>query len=343
MILIFTSAKDGRPYYMRDLLNVCCAPSGRIITFGYRNKWVAKNLQSAGKLNGKDALIIFSERDTSAPRRFHYHPIRWAKILEATTESGSLTIPLQLAGLFDYQKYGGQPPTSMTVFGQNEPSGDGQATPSVETHQAALVREYKDCDKNDFSGEWLPLVEYMSRLEGLKCCTFFREIEGRLTGSKIPPLSSTATSEPGKLQYTVKAGKSYQMTYKVFFGEGAAQNPMSIGVCEKVASIGGPFVSQWSSGFEASFVINFSRSFESETSMLSVTVPPQTEGKKEAPEIHALLKVKVPWYVLVVAIVGMVLGTWLISLQPEWLKLSGALLLAGGSYLGFQKLPFAGD
>lgn len=341
MILIFTSAKDGRPYYMRDLLNVCCEPSGRIITFGYRNKWVAKELQAVANLDGKDALIIFSERDAGDAHRFRHHPIRWAKIIKPASECGSVTIPLQLAGLFDYQKYDGQPPASMTEFGPNGSSADGQASPAA-THPAALVREYKDCDKSDFSGAWLPLAEYMSHREGLKSCTFFHEQEGGLPGSKIPPLSSTATSEPGKLQYTVEAGKSYQMTYKVFFGEGAAQKPMSIGVDEKVASIGGPFVSQWSSGFEATFVINFNRSFESETSMLSVTVPPQTEGKKEAPEIQALLKVKVPWYVLVVAIIGMVVGTWLISLQPEWLKLSGALLLAGGSYLGFQKLPFAG-
>jgi hypothetical protein len=355
MILIFTSAKDGRPYYMRDLLNVCCEPSGRIITFGYRNKWVAKKLQSVANLDGKDALIIFSEHDASDPPRFRYHPIRWAKIIRPSSECGSVTIPLQLAGLFDYQKYAGQLPANMTEIGPTASSADGKASPASESHHIALVRESKDCDKSDFSGDWLPLVEYMSRLEGLRSCTFFHEQEDGLPGGKITPLSSTATSEPGKLQYSVEAGKSYQVTYKVFFGEGAAQKPMKIGVSEKVASIGGPFVSQWSSGFEASFVLNFSRSFESDTATLSVTVPPKTEDKIEAPEIHALLKVNAPWYVLPGAIVCMVMGSALISLGPDsglgpglatnlmlMTKGIGMFVLAFGSWLGFRKLPFAG-
>lgn len=355
MILIFTSAKDGRPYYMRDLLNVCCEPSGRIISFGYRNKWVAKGLQSVANLDGKDALIIFSERDASDPKRFRYHPIRWAKIIRPSSEGGSVTIPLQLAGLFDYQKYAGQPPANMTEFGAIASSADTQASPAAENHQIALVRESKDCDKSDFSGDWLPLVEYMSRLEGLKSCTFFHEQTGGLPVNKITPLSSRATSEPGKLLYSVEAGSSYQVTYKVFFGEGAAQKPMKVSVSEKVASIGGPFVSQWSSGFEASFVLNFSRSFESDTATLSVTVPPRTEDKIEAPEIHALLKVSVPWYVLPGAILCMVAGSALISLGSEngfspalgnnlmWTtKVIGMLVLAFGSWLGFRKLPFTG-
>jgi hypothetical protein len=356
MILIFTSAKAGRPYYMRDLLNVCCEPAGRIITFGYRNKWVATDLRSGADLDGKDALIIFSERDAGDPTRFRYHPIRMAKIIKPASECGSVTIPLQLAGLFDYQKYNGQLPVGMADFGQNTSSKDGQTAAPAKTQEFALVREdSKGRDKSDFSGEWLPLVEYMSRLEGLKSCTFFHEQVGGLPGSKIPPLNSTATSEPGKLQYTVEAGKSYQMTYKVFFGEGSAQKPMSIGINEKVASIGGPFVSQWSSGFEASFVLNFSRTFESGTSTLSVTVPPKTEDKIEAPEIHALLKVKVPRYVLPSAIFLMIAGSVLISLAEDpafsqslafnlllLVKGAGAFALGVGSWIGFQKLPFAG-
>jgi hypothetical protein len=114
-------------------------------------------------------------------------------------------------------------------------------------------------------------------------------------------------------------------------------------------------VSQWSSGFEASFVLNFSRSFESETSTLSVTVPPKTEDKIEAPEIHALLKVKVPRYVLWCAIILMVFGSVLISLAEEpafgrdlafnlmmLVKGAGAFSLGVGSWIGFRKLPFAG-
>lgn len=355
MILLFTSAREDRPYHMRDLLNVCCAPPGTEIQFGYVKKWVAENLKSGERLTGQDALIIFCERNTDGAKYFNYHPIRLAKITVAKSESDSLTIILQLAGLFDYEKYASKIAPRMAEFEQYVLSSDDQPTPSTKTHRAAFVREDKDWDKNDFSGNWLSLVEYVGRLQGLKSCIFFCELETGLPGSKMPSLYSRKTTESGKLQYSVEAGKSYRATYRLLFGEEAIQRPLEIVVSDKVASVGGPFMSQWSSGVEESFVLNFTRSFESEISTLSVKVPPQAAAKIEAPEIQALLKVNVAWYVLPSAITLMTLGTLLISWQPGgdanaaplgslvWAtKAVGAMALALGSYIGFRKLPFSG-
>jgi hypothetical protein len=350
MILLFTSAREDRPYHMRDLLNVCCGPTGTEIQFGYVKKWVAENLKSGERLKGQDALIIFCERDPGGAKIFNYHPIRLAKITVVNCESDSLTIMLQLAGLFDYEKYASKIAQRMAEFEQYVLSSEDQPTPSAKTHHPSFVREDKDWDKNDFSGKWLPLVEYVGHLQGLKSCIFFRELETSLPGSKMPPLYSRKSTEAGKLQYSVEAGKSYRATYRLLFGEGAIQRPLEIVVSDKVASVGGPFMSQWSSGIEESFVLNFTSSFVSGISTLSVKVSPQIAGKIEAPEIQALLKVNVPWYVLPSAITLMTLGSLFISWQPEQVgnfilltKGAGLFAMALGSYIGFRKLPFQAD
>jgi hypothetical protein len=163
--------------------------------------------------------------------------------------------------------------------------------------------------------------------------------------------------QAGRVQYSVYAGKSYEVAYKLFFGEKAVQRPLEVVISETIASIAGPFLRQWCSGIEASFVLHFRRSFEAETSTLTVRTRPSESGRVESPEFQSLVKVNVPRYVLPSAISLMTVGAVLISLAPEhlghegqtrnliWLakELAGALSLSYGSYIGFRKLPFKAD
>jgi hypothetical protein len=349
VILLFTSKRDDRPYHTRDLLNACCVPSGTEIQFGYRNKWVADNLKSGERLTGQDALIVFCERDTTGKGIFNYHPIRLAKILNGHPENDSLTIILQLGGMFDYEKYSSQVSHCMEIFKQYVLSNDDQPTPSNTAHHPRFVREDRDWDRSDFAGKWLPLVEYMGALEGLKECIFFCELETSIAESKMRPLSSGKSMSSGTLQYSVEAGKSYQVGYRLFFGQTAAHRPVEIVVDEKVATVAGPFLNQWSSGIEAKFVVNFRRSFEAEISILSVKASTHPQGNIDSPQIAVLLKVGVARYVLYGAIGLMTVGVFLLGnpfqmCRLEWLpKVLGLAAFATGSWIGFRKLPFKAD
>src|ERR1051325_4840442 len=122
MILLFTSARPDRPLYRRDLLNVCCGPTGTRIQFGYDIDWLAESLQSAEALKrivGEDALVIYCEKNSNESFPiFTYHPVRLAKIVNTLPEFGSATIEIELRGFFDYQRFKGANPDIIARFQQ---------------------------------------------------------------------------------------------------------------------------------------------------------------------------------------------------------------------------------
>jgi len=360
MVLLFVGVK--RPLYKRDVLNACCEPIDARINLGYNFKWVPDNLRSGERLQKQIALIIYCELNVSPKPIFIYHPIRLAKIIDASPEFGSLTLDLQLGSFFDYEKYGGQIGTFIKDFQDYITKSNEQPE---QTEFPRWIREDKEWDKSDFSDNWTPFVNHMRVLSGLKDSIFF-SIQ-RTSNSVDTPcfLFDGSKYENRKVTCKVGSGKSYDISIYMLMGDEASHASPELVMKETVASISGPFLSQRSAGIEADFVINFKRSFERDTCRILIRIPPEQPNKVISPEFQALLKITPPRSVLVMAVTFLTLGAAIISIgtdlvketaawfadpHAEWLrnnlllvvfiaKTFGALLLAAGSYIGFRKLP----
>src|SRR5207244_2079485 len=87
-------------------------------------------------------------------------------------------------------------------------------------------------------------------------------------------LLSTSEYENGRARANVTSGASAEIALQIILGADAQYCVPVLEIKDSVASISGPFVRQRSAGIEATFVLTFRRSFEGETGMMAIRVPP---------------------------------------------------------------------
>jgi hypothetical protein len=374
VILVFTSVKDDRPWYKRDILNVCCERKGANIQFAYKTDWIAKNVRSSDRLKGKEALVVFCERKQSSTTDqyssgyFSFHPVRKAVVTDANPEFATTTITLSLGDFFDYEGYRGQIPTIISKFQRYVI--DSPANPNNPKHsEARFVRDEVPWDEAKFAERWMPLVQYIGQLDGVDDSVFFcAQKRGEFGGPPVP-IFPTVRLESGRTTYELKSGLSYEVSLQLIAGAKANYQNPEFSVKGSLASVAGPFVRQRSAGLQADFVVQSKRSFEQEACMLSIIVPPLDPGTFRSPEINALMKLSVRRGILILAVVLLTAGGFFVSMSPDSVKEFGTLLsgsfsnwvaehknwisgiskffglamLASGSYIGFRKLPYKTD
>jgi hypothetical protein len=342
MILLFTTLAPDRPLYKRDLLNVCCEPVGAAITFGYKTKWIAENLRSASSLQDKIAAIIFCEHAEGAS--FTYHPLRSARISAVRTEYEALTLDLELGGFFNYERDKKQIDDVIHRFQEYVRSSDARPDVSLRSEDRRYVRWESDWDASDWSGTWLSLVNHIRRRVGVEDATFIGTDSSSAADAGPGALLPQCRYESGRAIHRVLGGSSHEITLRVISPKGEYLLP-ELTIKDTVASVSGPFVRQRSADVEATFVLTFKRSFEAETSMLMVRVPPGAPNTLRSPELRAEVHVDIRHSTLYAAIALLVLGSLLesIDFKDPWrtsaIKVGGAALLAIGAYIGFRKLP----
>ncbi|MDT4968217.1 MAG: hypothetical protein QOJ64_2954 [Acidobacteriota bacterium] len=349
MILIFTSVRDNRPLYKRDILNVCCESPGTQIQFAYRTKWIPQHLRSSpAALRGKEALIIYCERTKQPTGYFTFHPVRRAVISEATGEFDFMTLSLQLGEFFDYAAYGDDVQDVIDRF-QTFITANKTDHPN-HAAKPRFVREDDSWNEAGFSEGWAPLVTHISNVEGLHDAVFFSVQQRDKFGGPPIPLFPNPGNEQNRTTYLLKSGGTYDVSVLLMWGGRASYRDPELIVKESVASVSGPFVRQRSGGFQADFVVQCKRSFDEESSMLSLRVPPAEPNTFGSPRADVLIKLSPRKGTLLIAVVLLTLGAFLLSWTPEtlahfrldWiavLKLLGLMMLALGSYVGFRKLP----
>src|SRR5215213_1777828 len=215
MILLFTTSSDSRPLYRRDLLNVCCEASGTFIRFGYDIDWIAENLRSRVQLrdtNDLEALIIYCEVTDTPERYYTYHPIRWATIANTYLEHKSATLELKLGNFFDYAKDN----VSDVISEFQDYVLRSNDNPSQADRRN---RRYMRTDRNwrlDYvSSNWLPLVRYVRRLNGLGGCYFFSVQRPENFGETPSFILNEYKFDQSRTAYIFKSGKSYEVSLYV--------------------------------------------------------------------------------------------------------------------------------
>jgi hypothetical protein len=370
MILVFTSVKEDRPWYKRDILNVCCEREGAQIQFAYKNEWIPDDIRN--QLDGKGALIVYCERKESEAKSgvstgyFTFHPVRAAKITKATPEFATTTISLRLGNFFDYESDAVRIPAMIDGFQQYIiKAADNPNNKSA----ARFVRQESPWDKARFCNSWMPLVQHFGNLEGLDDSLFFCAQQRGKFGGPPYQLFPAPNDQESRTVYALRSGAEYELSLQIVAGAKAKYQDPAVTVKESLAAVTGPFVRQRSAGLQADFIVQCKRSFQEETGMLSIAVPPVTPSTFRSPQMNVLINLSVRRWLLIAAVSLLTVGSFFVSTTPDavnelasfvsgsrynwtsdhkdWIsnviKLIGLCMLAGGSWIGFRKLPSKAD
>ena len=360
MILLFTSSNDDYPLYKRDLLNVCCEPSGANMQFAYKHERISKDLRSGKNMKDQGVLVVFCETVSKKAPFYTYHPIRLGKIVkDPNSEHGSLNITFELQGFFNYEKYRqGSGIDDFTDKFQQYILKDDKHPGGKEPY--CWVRKEKDelneheggSDSgwqpatSDFSDNgWLPLVRHLRECEGLKDATFFSiQKKDTFGGSPVFLFSRTPKYQASSATYKVNGGRQHTIVLYLPFVDKTSYPQPELKIRDTVASVSGPFLRQRSFGIEADFEVVFKRSFQQEISMLELRLPrePGPPILIKAPEFQSLIIVRVAWLYLLVAVFLLAVGGILAVISPAFIdelaKTGGIMGTKIGNWLEAHKL-----
>ena len=364
MILFFAALSQKRPLYKRDFLNVCCEPQGAQITYSYDVKWVASSLQQvtdASPLNDQTGLVVFTEI-IEADNRFVFHPVRLVTVKRHLQEESSATFVLELSHFVQYSSELSARNAFLTSFAKYVERSPDRPHPQATHQPSKYVRvETTKCEELRGGEAWSPVVAHLRELNGLRDATFIIPQKG---GSTTAPstLFDGCQYNDGRAEYSIQAGSTRNVMAQMILGKDAVFQPPELVVKDAVASVTGPFVRQRSQGFEATFIVSFRRSFQQETSIMTLRLPvpepvaPAKDVTFLSPEHQAVISLKISRRLLTITILLLVSGSFFMSVGPDLVaktplvnysgeitllsKLLGVAGLAVGSFLGFQKLPF---
>lgn len=335
MIYLFTAIPPERPYYKRDLLNICCHQINIDMQFSYRELWVEKKLRKNIKkeLENKDAMIVYCEFDRlKSPPDYKYHPVRLVNILKVLPEGELTTIFFRLGAFFDYKKFRANISNVIQEFRQFINRMENKPVPQDDNVTKYFVQKNIDWHKEYFSiddSTWIGLLNYMREREYLKDSTLFK-IE---KFSKVKNLKKAKLKDliplnylNNKPTYKLRSGNNYQFTFQVLPRiEGSFKLP-KINMSEVIASIIGPFFIQEAPELKVDYVIHCKKSFRTEPSTLSIFVPSDDEEDVQSPIFNFMAHVFPPrWHIMSIFIL-VLLGSFLISLGPDYLKSIGSLV-----------------
>ncbi|MFX0139766.1 MAG: hypothetical protein ACFFDN_39365 [Candidatus Hodarchaeota archaeon] len=333
MIYLFTAIPPKRPYYKRDLLNICCHHLDVDIQFVYHKSWVEEYLrENTAELENKEAVVVFCEfRQTKSSSKYIYHPVRLTKILGVLPEGEFITILFKLGGFFDYKRFEDNLRVVVDEFQNLINSMKYKPTPQ-EKIKKYFVSSYTDLRKDRFSVDeaaWNGLIDYMRDLQSLKDSTFFKI--KKFSEVKDFPKSKLKDINPENLlsnkpAYKLCSGKAYLTTLQVFQRKKGTFLYPIIEISETVASITGPFLRQAPPELEVDFVIYCKKTFDIEPARLSIFVPPGRSHKFQSPVFDFIAYVSRPIKHIILFFVLIMCGLLFISFGPDYLTSVGSLI-----------------
>jgi hypothetical protein len=373
---VSTPPPEKRPYYKRDVLNLCCDPAEETATLAYQERWVSQDVigrvgDSRG-LKSFPAQVIFCEHKPLGNKAYEFHPIRHAVATCSPLPNQKLFTFELVLGLFADQAAFN--PATMNQALQAIPDHPNQTPVDGKTGSGAkfvrIVNENTfDIGKTD---DWEALVRTFAKLQGLKDCLFFTCVDREATHRPICfPGSRRERAAPrwnvfhertlprSSYWRELKAvrGRSREVFVYGIAGSEAAFASPEMSVRDAVATVSGPLVRQHQAGFLSYYRVDFRGGWDTETSLLKIAVARDSEDKNglinfRGPEVvvHVVSKASMWSTGLVVFLLtaGMAVSSGpeffanALSL-PTWvIKAVGIVSFALGGLIGFRKLPIKG-
>lgn len=371
ILQLFVSAPGPgkrRPYYKRDVLNICCAPAGESISLSYKHDWLTKGVLDrvqANQVKGLEALLIFCA-ETTAEEIYSFFPLRYAKVVDVFNSGDGTTLFLQAAQFctYDEKMHATIQKWLRDVASQHpaHPASNGKAHPDA---KFVRIVDSKFTIEKAANG-WEALVDKVSRVNGLSDSVFF--IATATTTNPVPVriMDATSNNAAHRQECVVEKGAHKEIDLYVRSGSNAEFSPPTIDIRNDIASYSGPFVRQFQKGFVCHYIIDFKKGLDKESSLLRIGLPVEKAPLVfRSPEvsIHVISNAARGLPALVVFL--LTAGTLITSLGPDSLepllgmfswqgskeslgslsavaKAIGTLMFGVGAWLGFRELPFKG-
>ena len=211
-LVLFSS--NSRPEYMQDNLRILAYPSGHIMHYRYRSKWVDQKLlndlmnnNKRKQLQGKEVLIITigNSRSSSEKASWEFYPIRKGKIVDIHEKNGVVHVYFQLSDkLIDYDK---SVQTALTISLRTSFSSYATYFQSLNKTIQNILLGLKE---KPLERQWGNLVDILSNDPDFKDVLFYRfELlpADNPENQVINPITHNQTSLKSK--YKVQCSKEY--------------------------------------------------------------------------------------------------------------------------------------
>jgi hypothetical protein len=370
-------SQKNRPFYKRDVLNLCCYPEHDRLNLAFKKKWVEASVLSkisAAPLHFHNfpALVIFCEEiaDEAIKKATHevynFHVVRKAKILKATDSGAAITFELELLQFVAPPLDSSDTHKRLLKQSVEHPNYERMPDNSPDP-RAKFVRRTKDDLHLKVVADWNNVVERLSGLNGIADSLFLIPTDARAYQYPSFPLRASVSPLDDRTVASVRRGSETAFHLYAVPGTRIAFTPPTIEVSESVARVSGPYIRQYGNGYLLVYYLQVKSGWDSDNAMLRLaTTAKDSSGNilYYSPEIaiHLRIVARIGLMTLVVAMLG--LGTFLASMDKETLhslldvavsntlkqdeivkhfllaiKLFGSGLVALGAFVGFRKLP----
>jgi len=240
LVIIATHAAPDKPAYRRDLLSCLAYPNDQLVSFLYRQKWIAPALLQPVE-SARRALLVYCEKADNGDGAlgsagYNYLPIRFASLvglgptaLLNSPDDPYLTASFRLGNFIAIAPGG----VVATLDATNKQIGACEFSPHKPPDSTKWVFEADDPDELEEAIDpvipWVTLVERLAHTSPLEGCTFVRFTGINREGQPLP--GTTPDVRPGTAKfvdapvYQLSSGATYRVELDYFSGPDVAVPP----------------------------------------------------------------------------------------------------------------------
>jgi hypothetical protein len=365
-----------RPYYKRDVLNLCTYPVNSRLNLAFKKKWIpdsvlAKIDLTSSVLAESMALVIYCEEQTdkSSGAIYCFHVVRKARLLRAIDNGIAVTFELDLQA-FVAPEVSTSDVHQQLVAQSTEHPNYLRIDATRADPRAKFVRLTADNLRLRESTDWNEVVQRLTDLNGISDSLFFIATDSMAYQQPLFPLGARQSSRGDRTEATIRRGGEISLQLYAVPGDKMQFRAPTTTLSDSVGRVSGPEIRQYGNGYFLLYYVNVKSGWDDDRAMFRICISSDTSGDIifGSPEIAVHLKVKARLWMIIAIVALLGLGGFLTSLDKEtmqsilelitpdkamaesivksWfltLKIFGPRLIALGAFLGFRKLPGPGN
>lgn len=329
--VVFVYSSDYRKLYKKDVYNVLSYPTGFVMHFRYRLKWVSDDLRKNLPIEGNEVVMIAAIiiNDDHEDIKFKFMPFRRGKVISIIKDGDTLHIYYELLKewvLYDDSK-GKDVNFYDDLIKQNDCPSNGK------------FMCFGNTNKFSFSKDpiaWVEIIERLVKFNRYKLSTFYRINNiSELPGGKLLEVEEFDRLTRG---FVLKKGKNYSIDITFNFGQNPPEKAKStlfkFDTFENLKIIPKELLL----GFRVDkkqFYLSVSR----QSSQIRTYISTKIENSLEGPNLEIPIKIKRRKFIYILYLI--IISTGLILLGLPWpfdtigiiLKLIGTGLTTLGTFL----------
>lgn len=215
---IFVFSSGSRALYKKEIYNTLAYPSGFVMHFRYRLKWVSNEIKNNFPLEGRDLIVIAAIiiENPSKNIEYKFMPLRKGKIIYSIIDGNTLHLYFELSDNWILYDEDLEKDLAFydTIINKGENLSNDLAVTFGDSSQFLYSKD---------SSAWVSLLERIVKFSQYDVSVFYRlNYISELPKGKILELKEFDKLTKG---YILKKGKNYIIDFSYDFG----QNPPELG------------------------------------------------------------------------------------------------------------------